>query len=930
MVRETKKRSFLDVLFRFHKLIIAFVLITSFFSFYNVFLIDHTLENLKFSLEQTALAYDIEDVKGLDMILTKTVANEPPPYGISSENNLNLEYAKSVVNTGKNFHQLDYMKLALSTVIQSKEKTRGGVLGFIDKINRPIRIGLIYLTYLPYYIFRQPTPEHPSEVDINLFEKIRLLEKEKDLQKLVAEYKDFIAKYPNYDRASLVKLQLAYTYQRLGQYDKAEEAYKDILKQYFPRKEAMIAQIFLFDLREKSKLLSKADLLLVKSRELSSTEIAARQELFYELGIIYTQLLNFDDAIKFFNKAISVDPASDLATKAQFNIAWLYKQRNDYEKSLDEFKKIIKEKPTYYLARDSRYQLADLYRSQGRYEEAVDLFLKLAEEYKDNPDVASLCLFQAGASCLYDLNDTERGEEIFKRLAKDYHNTSYGKYLSPESPTGIFITYLVPRAARVVAWRTMGLICLSGYSGEIVKFKAVTQEAPFNLAFNNWLKSELPDTIGNLYVDIRGHKTLFEGDKFMSHGRITMGGFNVDGRAEWMLLITKGKMLDLVVNKAFLDKVPILPSLINRALTGVRLIIEKNLPVEVNNVSMEKGKVIIDGYGSRTILERIKNDTEKLFLTEFEIETIQDPAEQKNAYDLFKKKFPEADFMPVIKQDDETIFLDFFTRISLYLTFKIIETVKDSKLDYERSVRTLGQLMLKKENFRVDFERSYLNTEIARYIHYEFPWMIDQKFLVDIKGVELTFTNNDEIDFNAHLVLGYANISAQPNDIEVKGTMNFEIDKESGIPKWVFKKVTLNDKPFPVERLNAVSLRCFNVLKDDRTPLFMEEIKTHKGGIIFKGKGAADFIGRVLYDPHPFVIFQIRSWDLPMAGVQRIRYTVRPDIMRVDTTGAYRGLDWRGVEADVKGAYYREDKQGVPGWSPGAVQQFQPEKQYRD
>ena len=53
---------FSEVLFRFRKTITFFIVAIGFFFFYNMFLIDHTLESLKFSLEQTALAYDVEDL----------------------------------------------------------------------------------------------------------------------------------------------------------------------------------------------------------------------------------------------------------------------------------------------------------------------------------------------------------------------------------------------------------------------------------------------------------------------------------------------------------------------------------------------------------------------------------------------------------------------------------------------------------------------------------------------------------------------------------------------------------------------------------------------------------------------------------------------------------------------------------------------------
>ena len=872
-----KKGVILSVFLKFRTVIIAILLAGSFFAYYNIFLIDRTLENLKFSLEQTALAYDIDGVDGLDMLITKAIAGEIPPYGIGSVNTMNLEYARDITKTGRHFRQLGYMRVALDTVIKEKEKERGLLLTFLDRLNRPIRQSFAQLTYFYRLIFGPKKAEMPpAEIDIALTEKFKTLEEEKNFRKLIANYKNFIVAYPEYEKISLAKLRLAYTYQRLGEYDVAMELYGEIARMYSAEREGRIAEIFLSGLKAKGELLKRANLLIIESNRLSPGEREKKQELLYEIGLIYAELFDLEDAAKFFKRAVEIEPSSDTALKAQYGMAWLHKEENKLDKSLKEFSEIaVKEAGD--LVFNSRYQQANIHHLKGEHEKFIELSLKLADDYQHKPAIASLCLFQVGASYMYDLNDTEKAQEIFQRLIKTYPDTSYAKYLVPVSPIGLFVTYLVPRATRVVAWRTLGLLCLSGYTGEILKFEIISNEAGFNMGFNNWLKSELPDTVGNLYVDIRGHKTDFERNKAISQGRITMGQFNVRAKGEWRLGITEGKGLDLIVKKAFLEKIPIPPVLINNSLVGIKRIAEKNFPIQITRVSIGKDKARIEGIGNKAILGRLKKDMKIIFMADLEMEDIKDPGERQRAYALFNEKFPEGDFSPVRKQDEESLFLDFFTRISLYLSFKLLETVKDAKLDFERSVRTLGRLMMKKERFRIDFKESRINANIARFIRYEFPWLIDESFLLDMPSLKVDFRNNGDINFKGQANLGYGSLTEalKPNKIDIEGTMVFEIDEESGIPRWLFKEVNVNNKPFPLRKLNAMTLRCLDILKDENIPLTVEEIRPYENGIIFKGEGAADFTSRVFADPHPFVIFQIRKFDLPMAGVQRIRRDIR-------------------------------------------------------
>ncbi|MCQ9206656.1 MAG: tetratricopeptide repeat protein [Omnitrophica bacterium] len=866
---------FLRLTFRFYKLIIGIVFIVAFFVCYNIFLIDHTLEGLKYSLQQSVLAYDIEDVSGLDMLITKAIAKEIPPYGISSRNVIHLEFAKSIIEGGKSFKQLSHVKVALGSVIKEKEKERGFILTVIDKVNRPIREGLIYLAYIVRSAFGPKPEARPSleVVDTKLFDKFRKLEKGKDLKELVTSYKEFIMSYPEYEKIFLAKLRLAYTYQRLGEYNMAIALYREITGAYPSEKDAKIAQIFLSALENRKALVEKANSLIIKSRALPLEKIDEKQKIFYEIGIIYNQLLNMKEAVKFFTRAVNLKPSSSAAIKAQYNVAWLAKQQNDWEKSLGAFSKIMGEGPAGGLIFDSIYQVAGIYQLQGKYDEFIKLSLKLAEDYRDSPGIASLCLFQAGASYLYDLNDPEKADEIFNLLIKRYPDTSYAKYLAPVSPVGLFVTYLVPRATRVVAWRVMGLLCLSGYTGEIYKFKAVSKEAGFNLGFNEWLKKELPDTVGNMYVDIRGQETDFKSKKAISQAKITMGQFSVQGKVEWALGVSKGNALDLIIKKAFLEKIPIPPILLNNSLTGIKRVIEKNFPVMITKASISGRAATVEGLGSKAALNRLKHDLDILFMTDFKIENIKSPRKRQEAYDLFNKKFPEGDFAVKPKRTKEHLFLDFFTRISLYSTFKILETVKDSRLDFERSIRTLGRLMIREDRFRVDLSEAGINKDMARFIRSEFPWLIDDEFLIDLKSLKLDFKDTGDVNFKGGITLGYGDSpqSLKPQDMAVEGTMVFDIDRESGIPRWVFKKISLDGRPFfLLDKLNMLTLRCLDMLKDENIPITMEEVRPHENGITFKGRGAGDFAARVLYSPRPFIIFQIRKGDLTMAGVKRI------------------------------------------------------------
>lgn len=898
------RAKFLDILSRFRKLIATFVVLIGFFSYYNIFLIDTTLENLKFSLEQTAMAYDVEDTNGLDMVLSQATAEEVVPAKMNAFDIGNLEFAKGIVNTGTSFNQLDYLKVALATVIKGKEKERGIILTMLDRINRPVKKGAIYLAYLPRYLLRPRLAEAQPEdaAMFNLIERLRAIEKEGNLKDAALKYAELLEEFTGTDKVSLIKLRLAYTYHRLGEYDLALGLYKEIVKAYYPNKEAKISQALIAGLKQKDKLLNEANLLIIESAGITDEDIDAKQDIYYRVGLIYTKLFNLEEARKFFKRAIDLDPVSDIAIKSQFNMAWILKQEYKLTESVEEFSKIAEKKPTSELVLNTSFQLADVLHSEGKYEEAARLQQEMAEEYKDNEEVAALALFQAGASYMYDLNDTKRAKEIFAKLTKMYPNSTYSQYLAPEkNAIGMFLTYVLPRATRVVAWRVAGLFALSGYSGELAEIHVVSEEPGLNLAVNDWCAEEFPDSLGDIFFDVRGMEIKLENGKVAVTGKLTFGKWTVMGRGEGRLEMTKTGGMKIVITKAFIDKIPIPPLLVNHALTKLTLLINKYFPVIITDISIEEGRLSIEAYGSKRILETIGKKIKARLGGTAEVEEIEDFKEQRKVYTMFEERFPESNFSPSPKYNTEDLFLDFFTRMYIYAGFKLMETIKDSKLDYQRSIRTMGRLMLVESRFRVNYTEDHINGNIARFVSNEFPRVMNnKKFLFDVIGFKVDFKDNGEIDFETHLGLGYSEtFPMEPEGVYAIGTMLLEIDKESKLPKIVFKNVSLNDKPYPVEKLNLVTLTGFNLLKDAHIPFKLDKINIYEDGIMLQGMAPRDYTERLFSDPYLFVIFHVRDWDLGMAGADRLREPISSEYEQ------YQGMQWEkgnyGFERTYKG-----------------------------
>ena len=132
------------------------------------------------------------------------------------------------------------------------------------------------------------------------------------------------------------------------------------------------------------------------------------------------------------------------------------------------------------------------------------------------------------------------------------------------------------------------------------------------------------------------------------------------------------------------------------------------------------------------------------------------------------------------------------------------------------------------------------------------------------------FKDNGEIEFNGRLGVGHGRTLSEPQEIKIQGNMILAIDRESRIPICVFKKFSLNQKPFSVDRLNLITLRSFNLLKDVGLPLKLESINVSEDGIALEGAGAGDYTARVFSDPL-LVNFHTNRWNLSMSGIESLK-----------------------------------------------------------
>lgn len=257
-------------------------------------------------------------------------------------------------------------------------------------------------------------------------------------------------------------------YERLYQFSKAYNIYKNIIKKYGCEKGRQDAYriefidknrlVELEEAKAKGKIkdseyylvlgkallsekeLSGARLMLEKANSLepNNPEILLRLGVTYNsIGDDFLHMLYFDEdkaeieraqAIKrkgfvIFNRIINEYPQSELASEAQFMLGIYYGDNiavwdNDYEKAISEYQKVLRNYPNSLEAPAAQYDIADCYIFSKNYEIAIDEYKKVIKNYPKSKEAASSQ--NAIGDCCFGLKDYFKAIEEYQKTIENY------------------------------------------------------------------------------------------------------------------------------------------------------------------------------------------------------------------------------------------------------------------------------------------------------------------------------------------------------------------------------------------------------------------------------------------------------------------------------------------------------------------------------
>lgn len=401
---------------------LALLGVALFFTFYNRFLLDAHLRNLRASLSVLDAATGVGRAEAALLLVDQTLlaqaaGEEPDLQGLSV-----LQYAQGTLASDDPMRRVEDAQAMVAILGQDRAAGRPGLLGAMDAMVTGVQSTLQKAGLASSQLFSGPiTPD----IDATKLGKAQRLERLCRFPEAAVLYEELLSGYPHYVGRAGLHLRLGHAYERAQDFNQAEQHYRSALQRGQTLPEAAVSGQMLQGLaaaRQKQAQISRLERALAASLE--GTE---RQRAAHELGSTLMQASAMDRAAAAFRQAFAAEPGGELALASLFKEAWCFRVAGRFEETANRFHELIQKYPKSTWATASYMQVAEIHRASGDSAAAAHAYEQAIAEDKD-PALEAVAHALAASTYWLDLKDPVKASLHFRDLEKGFP-------ASPFSPT---------------------------------------------------------------------------------------------------------------------------------------------------------------------------------------------------------------------------------------------------------------------------------------------------------------------------------------------------------------------------------------------------------------------------------------------------------------------------------------------------------------
>ncbi len=394
---------------------IAILGVAAFFTFYNRFILNSNLENLRASLGALEQASGIGNAEAALVLLDQTLVTEMAKEEMDLTRLASLQYAQEALGSDRLDRPVDDIQAISGKVVEEEAQARPGFLSTLDTVVTGTQGVLRGVALLPRRI---ASGKLSTEIDSTRLQQAIASERRGRVSEAIPLYEELLRSYPRYaDRAAL-RLRLGNLYLRAQSFNQARTQFQKTLQESVKPQELHAARAMLDRLGQVPRLQRQAQTLEKKLLPLSAGP--DRQKLAFELGHLRLQLYEMEEAAEAFDLAATADPEGDLFYPSLLKQAWALQSIGRFDEATQVLGRVIRPDPRSSWAAAAYLQTAQIQKAQGQYEAALQIYDELLQQNSKAKSLVGLAIAQAGCTATYDLGDPERAGQYFNQLARHF------------------------------------------------------------------------------------------------------------------------------------------------------------------------------------------------------------------------------------------------------------------------------------------------------------------------------------------------------------------------------------------------------------------------------------------------------------------------------------------------------------------------------
>lgn len=577
---------------------IAILGVAAFFTFYNRFILNSNLENLKNSLSALEQASGIGNAEAALVLLDQTLVTEMAREEMDLTRLASLQYAQEALGSDRLDRPVDDVQAISGKVVEQEAQARPDFLSTLDTVVTGTQGALRGVALLPRRI---ASGKLSTEIDSTRLQQAIASERQGRIAEAIPLYEDLLRSYPRYaDRAAL-RLRLGNLYQRTQSFDQARAQFRKVLQESLRPHELHAARAMLERLGQVPRLQRQAQAVEKKLVPLGAGP--DRQKLAFELGHLRLRLYNMEKAAEAFDLAAASDPDGELFYPALLKQGWALQSAGRFDEATPVLERVIRPDPRSSWAAAAYLQLAHGHKARGQYEAALKVYEELGRKNSEAKSLLAFALTGAGSTAAYDLQDPEKARGYFARLASEFPASALSTIEQDLSRIQTQKAALAVRSAApfgigspLFGWIQNTLpVFVQTFSDRLAKYMDSVEETAFTRKYTEAefrnivlrrVQERFPDQIRAVQVRIRP-------DGYSGSCSIHLGplSFSVEGRVGVRL---SGQRPHVVIHELRVWKIPVIEPIRKHLENQVNQAIDKlRLPIRVTEYQFGEGYCLI-------------------------------------------------------------------------------------------------------------------------------------------------------------------------------------------------------------------------------------------------------------------------------------------------------------------------------------------------